>query len=38
MGYYDPEIIQIRGVGVYPSLLCQFPRLENPDFDAKLKE
>jgi len=38
MGYYDPEIIQIKGRGVYPSLICQFPRLENPSFDVKFKE
>lgn len=32
MGYYDPETITVKGRGVYPELLCQFPRLETPDF------
>ena len=27
MGYYDPEVIKVSGSGVYPSLVCQFPRI-----------
>jgi hypothetical protein len=38
MGYYDPEVIKVSGHGVYPSLVCQFPRIENSEIDAKLKE
>ena len=38
MGYYDPEVIKVSGSGVYPSLVCQFPRIENSEFDARLKE
>ena len=38
MGYYEPDRIRIKGEGVYPSLICHFPRLENTDLDAKLKE
>jgi len=36
MGYYDPETITIKGKGVYPELLCQFPRIENGEFDDKV--
>ena len=38
MGYYDPEVIKVSGSGVYPSLVCQFPRIENSEIDARLKE
>ena len=38
MGYYEPDRIRIKGEGVYPSLICQFPRLENAEIDSKLKQ
>ena len=38
MGYYEPDRIVVRGEGVYPSLICHFPRLDNTELDAKLKE
>jgi hydrocephalus-inducing protein len=38
MGYFEPETIVVKGVGVYPSILANFPRIENPEFDKKLKE
>jgi hypothetical protein len=38
MGYFEPEKIHVKGEGVYPSLVCQFPRGENVEFDKKLKE
>lgn len=38
MGYYDPETISVKGKGVYPQLLCQFPRIENPPFDNRIQE
>ena len=38
MGYFEPETIVVRGVGVYPSIVANFPRIENPEFDRKLKE
>lgn len=37
MGYYDPETIIVKGKGVYPELLCQFPRIENADYDMRLQ-
>lgn len=38
MGYYDPETITIRGKGVYPALLCQFPRLDGTEFENKIQD
>lgn len=28
----------MKGIGVYPSIVANFPRIENPEFDKKLKE
>ena len=36
--YYEQQTIVVRGVGVYPSIVANFPRIENSEFDRKLKE
>lgn len=38
MGYFEPELIVVKGQGVYPSIVTNFPRIENPEFDKRLKE
>ncbi|CAD8206755.1 unnamed protein product [Paramecium octaurelia] len=35
IGYYEPEPITIIGRGVYPSMVVQLPRSENPLFQQK---
>lgn len=38
MGYYDPETIIVKGKGVYPALICQFPRLNSSEFESRLQD
>jgi hydrocephalus-inducing protein len=37
MGYFDPEMILIRGVGVYPSIIMTLPRLDAQELDRKTR-
>ena len=31
MGYFDPESIIIKGIGVYPSIIMTLPRTDSSD-------